>query len=99
MEHNIPYKKHILVCTQETCKLSGSEEIFLTLKERIKELDLKKTYRPSRVICLGHCGKGPNLAIWPEGTLYCGFSKDRVEDLIQKHLLKEEPLEDLLYKP
>ena len=98
MEHNIPFKKHVLVCTHETCKLNGSEEIFSKLKERIKDLDLKKTYRPSRVICLGLCGKGPNVTIWPEGTTYCGFNKDRVEDLIQNHLLKEEPLEDLLYK-
>lgn len=99
MEHNTPFKKHILVCTQEACKVKGSEEIFLKLKERIKELDLKKTYRPSRVICLGLCEKGPNLTVWPEGTTYCKFSEDRIEDLIQKHLLKDEPLTDLLYKP
>lgn len=98
MQHNIPYKKQVLVCLNETCKSQGSQLIFDKLKARINELDLKKIYRPSRVICLGLCGKGPNVAVWPEGTVYCGFSEDRIEDLIQKHLLQEKELTDLLYK-
>ncbi len=99
MEHNIPYKKHILVCTHETCKGQGGEEIFLKLKEKVKNLNLKQTYRPSRVICMGLCGKGPNLLVWPEGTTYCKFSEGRIDDLIEKHLLKDEILDDLLYRP
>ncbi len=98
MQHNIPYKKQILVCLNETCKCQGSEKIFEKLKARIKELDLKKIYRPSRVICVGLCGKGPNVAVWPEGTIYCGFKEENVEDLIQKHLLGGEELTELLYK-
>lgn len=99
MENNIPYKKHILVCLNDTCKMQGSDKIFEKLKARIKELNLKKTYRPSRVICLGLCGKGPNVAVWPEGTVYCSFSEDKIEDLIQKHLLQDQELTELLYKP
>ena len=72
--------------------------VFEKLKARIKELNLKKTFRPSRVICLGLCGKGPNVIVWPEGTVYCGFTEANVEDLIQKHLLGGEILNDLLYK-
>ncbi len=96
--HNIPYKKQILVCLNEPCNGQGGCKVFEKLKTRIKELDLKKTYRPSRVICLGLCGKGPNVIVWPEGTVYCGFTEDNVEDLIQKHLLGGEVLNDLLYK-
>lgn len=96
--HNIPYQKHVLVCVNEPCKMQGSEKLFEKLKARIKELNLKKTYRPSRVVCLGLCGKGPNVAVWPEGTVYCGFTEERVEDLIQKHLISGEPLTDLLYE-
>lgn len=93
--HNLPYKKQILVCTHDTCRSQGSEEIFIELKEKIKSLNLKQTYRPSRVICLGQCGKGPNVAVWPDGTLYCGFSKNNNDDLINKHLLNGEILEEL----
>ena len=96
--HNIPYKKQVLVCINETCKQQGSLEVFEKLKARIKELNLKKTYRPSRVVCLGLCGKGPNVIVWPEGTAYCHFSKDKIEDLIQKHLLNGQVLEECLYK-
>ncbi len=98
MQHNIPYKKHILVCLNDTCKMQGGDKVFEKLKERIKELNLKKTYRPSRVICMGLCGKGPNVLVWPEGTVYCNFKEENVEDLIQKHLLKGEELTELLYK-
>lgn len=96
--HNIPYKKQVLVCLNEACKCQGGDKVFEKLKARIKELNLKKTYRPSRVICLGLCGKGPNVIVWPEGTVYCGFTEDNVEDLIQKHLIGGEVLKDLLYK-
>ena len=96
--HNLPYKKQVLVCLNETCKCQGADKVFEKLKARIKELDLKKIYRPSRVICLGLCGKGPNVAVWPEGTVYSGFTEDNVEDLIQKHLLGGEILNNLLYK-
>ncbi|MBI1858587.1 MAG: (2Fe-2S) ferredoxin domain-containing protein [Candidatus Melainabacteria bacterium] len=95
---NIPYKKHVLVCMNETCKMQGSGKIYEKLKARIKELNLKQDYRPTQAICLGICGKGPNIAIWPEGTLYCGFTEDKIEDLIQKHLLRDEVLNELLYK-
>lgn len=98
MTSNIPFKKHVLVCTNEACKLKGGENIFFKLKEKIKELDLKKIYRPSRVVCIGLCNQGPNVLIWPEGTTYCNFSENRINDLIEKHLLKDEILEDLLYK-
>lgn len=98
MQHNIPYQKHVLVCINETCKCQGADKIFEKLKSRIKELDLKKKYRPSRVVCIGLCGKGPNIVVWPEGTVYCGFKEENVEDLIQKHLLNGEILTELLYK-
>lgn len=95
---NIPYEKHVLVCTHEHCKKLGSEETFLKLKEKIKGLGLKPKYRPSRVICLGKCDKGPNVAVWPEGTMYCGFKENNIDELIEKHLLKEEVLTSLLLK-
>ena len=99
MTYNIPFKKHVLVCINETCKSQGSDKIFEALKTKIKELNLKKTFRPSRVVCLGLCGKGPNVVVWPEGTVYCGFKEENIDDLIQKHLLRGEELTNLLYKP
>ncbi len=90
MVNNSTFKKHILVCTQEACKCRGGEEIFLKIKDRINELGLKPKYRPSRVICIGLCEQGPNILVWPEGETYSNFSEDKIEDLLQKHVLNDE---------
>lgn len=95
---NIPFEKHVLVCTHEHCKSRGGEDLYLKIKEKIKKRNLKSTYRPSRVICLGQCTLGPNIAIWPDGTLYCGFKEEHIDQFIDNHLLKNEVLEDILFK-
>lgn len=95
---NISQKKHILICTSKSCKKKDSEKLFCKLKSKLKKRDLKSSYRPIKVSCLGKCGKGPNIAIWPDGTLYCGIEKDSLNDLIDKHLVSGKVLKKYLSK-
>jgi len=46
--------------------------------------------------CLGPCDLGPNLLVYPEGVMYSRVTKEDVNEIIEKHLLGNEPVERLL---
>jgi (2Fe-2S) ferredoxin len=45
--------------------------------------------------CLGPCGSGPNILVYPEGIMYGGIGKDDVAAIIEEHLLGDKPVERL----
>ena len=45
--------------------------------------------------CLGPCGTGPSVLVYPEGVMYGGVAKDDVAVIIEQHLLGDKPVERL----
>ena len=49
--------------------------------------------------CLGLCKHGPNVVVYdgaqPKGTWYLGLGEDAVPEVVERHLKKGEPIEDL----
>lgn len=78
--NELDYKKperHILICvnTKEAgdyCSKKISIEDYKTLKFWTKEKhpEIKLT----KVLCLGHCEKGANIMVYPEGKLIVGIN-------------------------
>ena len=46
--------------------------------------------------CLGACGGGANLVIYPEGVFYRGVTVDNLEELVEKHFISRQPLKELV---
>ena len=46
--------------------------------------------------CLGACGTGANLVIYPEGTFYKGVTPSNIEALVEQHFVVGKPLEELV---
>ena len=46
--------------------------------------------------CLGPCGTGSNVLVYPEGIMYGNVTKDDVAEIFERHLLGDEPVERLL---
>ncbi|MEO8218403.1 MAG: (2Fe-2S) ferredoxin domain-containing protein [Acidobacteriota bacterium] len=70
-----PYEKHFLVCTGSRCNNEDrgkerGEEIRSELKDLNKSLGRKSTVRVCSVSCLDLCDYGPNMIVYPEGTVY-----------------------------
>ena len=38
--------------------------------------------------CLGLCSSGPNVAVFPEGTIYSHVHVEDVAEIVSEHLLK-----------
>ncbi len=97
------YERHIFVCVNEReeghhrgcCKAKGGEEVRAALKERIKSLGLKARCRANAAGCLDACEFGVTAVVYPDGVWYGGVTIDDVEEIVDRHLIKGEPVDRL----
>lgn len=99
---------HLLLCATPTkancCNSSIGSASWHKLKTLLRELDLENPERPqgivlrSKVDCLRVCIGGPILLIWPEGIWYGGVTCERIEEIIHKHIVHGNPLEEWIIK-
>jgi len=70
-----PFDKQFVICIGGRCNnLDRGEDrgevIQSELKAVNKSLGRKETVRVCTVSCLDLCDYGPNMIVWPEGTVY-----------------------------
>jgi (2Fe-2S) ferredoxin len=95
---------HLLLCATPTRALCCDPELgaasWARLKQLVRELGLEDPARPQGVVlrtkadCLRVCAGGPILLIWPEGITYGSVSPDRIERIVQEHVIGGTPIED-----
>lgn len=96
-------KKHVFVCTQSrpadhprgSCAAKGSGSVLQEFMQRFEKRQLWGRYAVAGSICLGTCGTGPSVLVYPEGVMYGGVSKDDVTAIIEEHLFGDKPVERL----
>ena len=89
------YKKHVFVCVnnrgssnKKSCGVIGTE-IRIKLKEEIIKRNLNSQIRINKSGCLGKCGRGPCLVVYPEGEWYFNSSMKETDQIINK-LISED---------
>ncbi|MFZ7103477.1 MAG: NADH-ubiquinone oxidoreductase-F iron-sulfur binding region domain-containing protein [Peptococcaceae bacterium] len=90
-------KYHILVCAGTGCTSTESSEVRCKLAKELKKRGLEERVKVFKTGCFGFCKLGPIIAVHPEHTLYCKVGIDDVDEIIEKHILKGEVIEKLLY--
>ena len=98
------YTKHVFVCTNQKpsgkvcCANSGGELLFDYLKSQLIERGLhgEGQIRVSKSGCLGRCGLGPCIVIYPEGVWYACASPSDIDELISQHMVLGKVVEHLL---
>ncbi|MDD5590860.1 MAG: FAD-dependent oxidoreductase [Dehalococcoidales bacterium] len=90
----------IRVCHGSGCIASGAEEVTRAFNNIAQEKGLGDRVRVLKTVgtgCHGLCEMGPIVIINPGDTLYTRVKAEDVREIIEKHILKGEFVERLLY--
>ncbi len=93
-----PEKRDILVCGGTGCTSSNSYQIIENLRTEIKNANLEDKVKVHLTGCFGFCAKGPIVKVYPDNIFYTAVSPSDASDIVQKHILKNEVVERLLFE-
>jgi (2Fe-2S) ferredoxin len=100
------FKHHIFMCFQErppnhprgSCGQAGGKPLWEHLMKQVERLR-----RPDIGIaatgCLGFCGAGPLMVVYPEGIWYQPKSREDIEEIVKQHFEEDAPVERLIIVP
>lgn len=99
------YEAHVFCCTNRRpaghprgcCADKGSEELRDYMKNRARELGLKKV-RINNAGCLDRCELGPTVVVYPEGVWYSVANKEDIDEVLQTHLVQGGRVERLMLR-
>ncbi|MFB1063038.1 CbiX/SirB N-terminal domain-containing protein [Natrinema sp. H-ect4] len=92
--HDAP-EKHVAVCTNQTCAKMGSPAVLERLRQEVRD-SAHCDARITRSSCLGRCGDGPMVAVYPDGIWYGGVEDDDAERIVADHLDRDRIVSDLV---
>ena len=91
------FTKQVLICGGTGCISSGSNEIAEKIEEKVKALGKENEIRVIKTGCFGFCEKGPIVKMLPDNTFYTEVTVEDADKLVEKHLINEEKVEELLF--
>jgi len=91
-------KRTLLICRGSGCNSLNARNIHELIEESIKDNKLEDTIEIKKTGCHGFCQVGPTLIIQPDNILYVHLKIDDINTIVEKHLKKDEIVEELLYK-
>jgi (2Fe-2S) ferredoxin len=92
------YKHHVFVCTSGgTCPGQGSDLVFAALKKGAAAAGLQGIVRVNHAGCMGQCGNGPMVAVYPEAIWYSHVDVAGAERILHDHLMGGKAVEEYRY--
>ena len=86
----------VLVCAGTGCTIGNSSALVTEFEEQIHSFGLEKEVSVHKTGCLGLCGVGPNVSVYPDNIIYKGVKIEDVRDIVQEHFYKGRPLKHLM---
>lgn len=91
-----PPRRHVLVCVNRDCADRGAVSVLNGLRARLREDGRDREVRTTRAMCMGRCGEGPVVAVYPDGVWYRRVSPQDVDELYTSHLTEGRPVGRLI---
>ena len=95
-----PYSRHVLVCTGGFCSPDrGGRALYALLPTLLEREGL--LFGPGRVKrgetpCLGVCGGGPIVVVYPEGVWYGNVTPALLERIVTEHLREGKVIDEAI---
>lgn len=95
------YARHVLVCTGSYCSPDRrGRQVYAELARLLQRENL--LFGPGRVKrgetpCLGVCGAGPIVVVYPEGVWYANVTLPLLERIVVEHLRDGVVVEDAVF--
>lgn len=89
------YKYHVFFCCNQredsdaSCGSHGASEMQTYAKDRVRALGLagkQGCVRINKAGCLGRCGDGPVLVVYPDGIWYTYTDRKDIDEIVEEHL-------------
>lgn len=95
--------KHVFVCVQHraeghprgSCSQQGCAEVMNAFLGEVQKRNLFDKIAVTNTGCLGPCGFGTSVLVYPDGIMYGKVSQGDVPVIIEQHLLGGQPVEHL----
>jgi NADH-quinone oxidoreductase subunit F len=87
----------VAVCQGTGCSSSASPELRQALIEELERRGLHSHVEVRRTGCFGFCAEGPIVVVHPDDTFYTRVTLPDVKDIVEQHLIGNQPVERLLY--
>jgi (2Fe-2S) ferredoxin len=95
--------KHVFVCMQMrppghprgSCGANGGAGVFQEFLQQFEKRGLWGRFAVTSCGCIGSCGTGSSVLVYPEGVMYGSVGRDDVAAIIEEHLLQDRQVERL----
>lgn len=95
------FERHAFICISDSaCNKDGpAVDMHAALKAKLRATPgLKETLRVNKSGCLGQCGHGPMMVVYPEGVWYAHLTQEEIGRVWEEHLLGGKPVEELRFR-
>lgn len=100
-------ERHVFLCSQSrppghprgSCGQRGCSEVVDEFTMQWQQRQCSSQVAITLTGCLGPCGMGPNVLVYPEGIMYGNVTVQDVALIFDEHLLGGKPVERLIMPP
>ena len=79
-----------------SCVREGREDLLPYLQEKIMTKNLIQAVTPVPTGCLNRCQFGPVMIVEPGSYMYVDLTKEKIDEIIEKHIINGEVVEEYL---